>query len=61
MLGNFKKSVAFYVKASRQAKSFSATLRPAKTAAQPLKGYYYQSPGIIKISPNILNYEAGTE
>lgn len=47
MLGNFKVSLISYIKAFCQAKSAG----PAKSGVQTLKGYYYQSPGIIKISP----------
>jgi len=60
MLRNFKISLASYIKAFRQAKPSS--VMPGWTKpAQPLKGYYYHSPGIIKISPNILSYKTRVE
>lgn len=58
MLDIFRILLASYIKATRQAKSPSVTPKPA---AQPLAGYYYPSPGIIKISQNILRYETGVE
>ncbi len=61
MLDIIRISLASYRKASRQAKSASVTPRSATSAAKPLLGYYYQSPGIIKISQNTLGYETGVE
>jgi len=57
MLGYFKLSLVPYIKTFLQAKSAG----PAKPAVQALKGYYYHSPGIIKISPNVLSYKSETE